>query len=53
MKVESIAECSKGHSAIPLTCIKHNWYWKTIFGLFEDGRFRKALLYDIDKHLFF
>ena len=53
MKVESIAECSNGHSAILFTCIKRNWYRKTIFGLFENNRFRKVLLNDNDKHLFF
>ena len=25
--------------------LSDNWYWKTIFGLFESGRFTQVLLY--------
>ena len=47
MMVKSIAECSLPleHSAILLTCIKQYFVLKTIFGLFESGRFRQVLLY--------
>ena len=33
------------HSAILLTCIKRLSILKTIFGLFESGRFTQVLLY--------
>ena len=47
MKVESIAEFPMEHSAILLTCIKgYLVLKKTIFGLFESGRFTQVLLYD-------
>ena len=46
MKVKSIAECSSW--SILQYCwpaLSDNWYWKTIFGLFERVRFTQVLLY--------
>ena len=46
MKVESIAECSL--CSIPQYFwpgLSDNWLWKTIFCLFESGRFTQVLLY--------
>ena len=43
MKVESIAE----HSSILLTFIKRLLVLKTIFCLFESGRFTQVLLYNV------
>ena len=46
MQVKSIAEC------FPWSILQYfrpalsdNWSWKTIFGLFESGRFTQVLLY--------
>ena len=51
MNVESIAEYS------PWSILQYfwpalsdNWSWKTIFGLFESGRFTQALLYSDRVH---
>ena len=46
MKVESIAECSKG-SILQYYwhALSDNWFWKLIFGLFESGHFAQVLLY--------
>ena len=46
MKVESIAECSKGSILQYFwPALSDNWSWKPIFGLFESGCFRQVLLY--------
>ena len=45
MKVESIAECSPW-SILQyfLPALSDNWFWKSIFGLFESGRFRQVCM---------
>ena len=46
MKVESIAECSKGSILQYFwPALSDNWAWKPIWGLFESGPFTQALLY--------
>ena len=46
MKVESIAECSPWRILQYFwPTLTDNWYWKPIFGLFENGRLRQVLLY--------
>ena len=48
MKVESIAECSKGSILQYFwPALSDNWSWKPIFGLFKSGRFTQVLLYSI------
>ena len=48
MKVESIAECSRGSILQYFwPALSHNWSWKPIFGLFESGRFTQVLLYQL------
>ena len=48
MKVESIAECSPWSILQYFwPALRDNWAWKLIFGLFESGRFRQVLLYNI------
>ena len=46
MKLESIAECSPWSILQYFwPALSENWSWKTVFGLFESGCFRQALLY--------
>ena len=46
LQVQSIAECSKGSILqYPWPALSNNRFWKTIFGLFESGRFTQVLLY--------
>ena len=48
MKVKSIAECSYWRILQYFwPALNDNWSWKTIFSLFESGRFRRVLLYCI------
>ena len=47
MKVESIAECSKGNLLQHFwPALSDNWYWKPILVFFLSGRLRQVLLYD-------
>ena len=43
MKVKSIAECPKG-SILQYVwpALSDNWFWKPIFGLFENDRFTQV-----------
>ena len=46
MNVESIAECSTWSILQYFwPALRDNWSWKTIFGLFESGRYTQVLLY--------
>ena len=50
MKVESIAECSFWSILQCLwPALSDNWSWKSIFCLFESGRFTEVLLYHTRK----
>ena len=49
MKVESIAECSKGSILQYFwPALNNNRSWRPIFGLIESGRFKQVLLYPIE-----
>ena len=46
MKVNSIAECSKGSILQYFwPALSDNWYWKPILVFFLSGRLRQVLLY--------
>ena len=46
MKVKSIAECSPWSILQYFwSALRDKWFWKTIFGIFESGRFTQFLLY--------
>ena len=46
MKVNSIAECSKGSILQNFwPALSDKWSWKPIFGVFESDRFTQVLLY--------
>ena len=52
MKVKSIAECS--HWSILQyfwPALSDNWSWKPFLGIFESGRFRQVLLYQVNESI--